>query len=165
MASSDPFAFSKGSKKAATPTPQEWVFPAQAQPLPNVGSMGTIGQATPFVPAPAPATHAPAVAASFAAPTAPGFFPQPAATTVHQRAHPPAAAVPSGAFDPSVIAQVASNPMAQLGMQYGRDMVQGSIAKYMPGELRNRPATVAALSTLLPLCRGGGGVDVPAILL
>lgn len=30
-----------------------------------------------------------------------------------------------------------SNPMAQLGMQYGRDMVQGSIAKYMPGQRRD----------------------------
>lgn len=132
MAASDPFAFSKqrtagrGHQASAAPAP-EWVFPAQQNTgLPNVGSMGTIGQAAPFLP---PLT----VAASAPVPTypamqqpesQPAFFQLP----THQRG-----GVPAGAFDPSVIAQVASNPMAQLGMQYGRDMVQSSIAKYMPG--------------------------------
>ena len=39
----------------------------------------------------------------------------------------------SGAFNPAALAEMTNNPMAQLGIKYGSDMVQTSLQRYMPG--------------------------------
>ena len=117
MAASDPFAFSKqrgggaGRATGAAQEAQEWVFPTQT-PAPHFGTMGQIGQAAPaapFVAAQVAPSHAAfGVAAPVTAPVSqPSVFYQPPPAAVHQRPAAHASTVPSGAFDPSVIAHVA----------------------------------------------------------
>ena len=90
-------------------------------PMPPTGSMGVMGG-----PAAPPQPHPPPQWSSFSQPHA-----------QHQQQQQPGAGfggMGGGApFNPASIAEMANNPMAQLGMRYGREMVQTSLQRYMPG--------------------------------
>jgi hypothetical protein len=123
----DPFAFSKGkhpvvtTARVQTVAAETWGFSIQpVGPLPNVGTLGVIGSgqiAQPFQqPAPtsfgtgeAPQSYQPAPSAQhrelYHHPAPTFLAPQQVHSQQFRAAPPPS--VPSGAFDPSVIAQVA----------------------------------------------------------